>query len=225
MTSSAVPKTRAVTLHVDVGPSLKQAVVAAAASSGVRPSDWVRAALQRAVAVTSPVDLDPARSQPAGSAPQGGPPWRALRPASATLSPRAATSVGAPAAGMDSARSVTDIRLAPDDVLLLDEIVQRAGFRSRAAALRYLLRVLRREGGPEAVDALAQLPATIPALTDSNIMLQRLLSLLPQSEAGQGAPAREVLPVLDPLAVRAHLEAVSRVLAALRPLLLIRAPT
>lgn len=185
-------RAQASTLHVDLGEELKSAVVAAAAQAGLRPSDWVRSQLAQAAMVTVSDDRNLPDSGPRRRAPKGSGP--APEPKTHQLS------------------------LQTDDLTWLDQIAQAGGFRSRPAALRYALRVF---AAPESLAALKQLPRTIPALVQSNMTLQtavRLRNLLPLSGDGHSRLEAENNAALR-REIAGHLVEVSRLIAALQPLL------
>lgn len=220
------PRGRSCTFHVDLGPALKAAVLATAERRGVRPSDWVRQTLSRAVS---------GYADPSGGSGPGGPsPGRVTTTAAARSAdtrtlplpgyedwpalPQAQPSALAdlPEADPSAARFV-GIHLAPADIELLDQLVAAGGLRSRPAALRFLLRTLRLA---DTRRALSQLPRTVVALMESNLQLQ--LSLQRLGRLAQ-SPHETRIGAADSQAlrreVRQHLEEVAHVLAALRPLL------
>jgi hypothetical protein len=214
----ATTRSRACTLHVDLGEDLKQAVLAAAAGAGVKPSDWVRSQLSAAVggdAAAATIEAQPRGPQ--------------------SLQRHLSTPTSADGPQADTYRT-HQLSLQPDDIDQLDRVVQAGGFRSRPAALRYVLRV---QADPQALSALRHLGSAIPALVDSNTVLQSAIRL----EAALGAafaetgrhqfrggaahhPAvRAADTTADPLRrdLQEHLQTVARVIAALQPLLARRA--
>ena len=183
---------QAAVVHVDLGADLKAAVCAAAQQQGVRPSEWMRSQLAQAVSAAEPDTHEQGDSGPRRRAPKG------LGPA---VAPK-----------------THQLSLQTDDLTWLDQIAQAGGFRSRPAALRYALRVL---AAPDSLAALRQLPQSIPALVQSNMTLQtavRLRNLLPVGGEGQSRLEAEDNAALR-REIAQHLEAVSRLLAALQPLL------
>jgi len=192
-TARASSRSRASTVHVDLGEVLKADVLAAAAKAGATPSDWMRAALRRAA--DEQAAGDDLTSSKAG---RSGLP---VFPAGGSLADQAAS------------RPVA-VHLAADDVALIDQVVEAAHFRTRPAAVRYVLRVVLGGGGP-GLDALAQLPRSIPVLAAANVELRaavRRLESRPEVRASGGVA--ELGPVVD-----RHLQTASTVLAAVRPLL------
>ena len=186
-------RAQASTLHVDLGEGLKSAVAAAAAQAGLCPSEWVRSQLAQAANLAYSSDRNQPDSGPRRS--------RAFEPSGQAAEPK-----------------THQLSLQTDDLGWLDQIAQAGGFRSRPAALRYALRVL---ANSESLAALKQLPQAIPALVQSNMTLQtavRLRNLLPL-----GGNEQSRLDAEDNLALRReiakHLEDVSRLVAALQPLL------
>jgi hypothetical protein len=178
---------QAATLHVDLGQSLKTAVRQAAERAGMRPSDWVRSQLAAAVDHLEPEPSD--EPKPSGRT-------------SATI------------ADLLGDSRVHQLNLQPEDIEQLDRVAASGGFRTRPAALRFLLRV---QGSPEALTALRQLPQTIPVLTESNVSLQ-LAVRLAQVVGGNPVQGNGLDPALR-REIAAHLERASRVIAALQPLL------
>ena len=189
----AIRRAQASTLHVDLGEELKSAVVAAAAQAGLRPSEWVRSQLAQAAKAVDSSD----RNQP-----DSGPRRRgAFEPSGQAVEPK-----------------THQLSLQTDDLAWLDQIAQAGGFRSRPAALRYALRVL---ASSECLAALKQLPHAIPTLVQSNMTLQtavRLRNLLPLDGGVQSRLEAEDNAALR-REIAQHLEDVSRLVAALQPLL------
>jgi Arc/MetJ-type ribon-helix-helix transcriptional regulator len=190
--SSPNSRGQAAIVHVDLGADLKSAVCAAAHHAGVRPSEWMRSQLAQAVSAAEPRPAD---------RPGSGPRHR--------CTPEASGQIVAPKAHQLSLQS--------NDLAWLDQIAQAGGFRSRPAALRFALRAL---ASAEGLAALKQLPAAIPALVQSNMSLQaavRARQLLPETHE----PSRQI--GFDSATLRReiaeHLEKVSRLVAALQPLL------
>jgi Arc/MetJ-type ribon-helix-helix transcriptional regulator len=172
-------------IHVDLGDDLKADVAAAARDAGVSPSDWVRSALRRAAG-------------------EGGSPSGGGRPWAAAPAPRFAESVEEGGATRPVA-----IHLAPDDIALIDAVMDSGGFRSRPAAVRYLVRVA--AGGDGALAALRSLPELLPRLVDSNIELRSATRKL---RAGDPDSVGRVWQRID-----AQLLLVAQAMAALQPLL------
>lgn len=197
-TTTARPSSRSreSTVHVDLGEVLKADVLAAAAKAGATPSDWMRAALRRAAdEQASADDLTSSTFEQAG---------RTRLPI---------PEVGVSLADQSASRPIA-VHLAADDVALIDQVVEAAHFRTRPAAVRYVLRVVLGGGGP-GLDALAQLPRSIPVLAAANVELRaavRRLESRPEVSASGGVA--ELGPVVD-----RHLQTASTVLAAVRPLL------
>lgn len=172
-------------IHVDLGDDLKADVAAAARDADVSPSDWVRAALRRAVG-------------------EGGGPSGGGRPWAAELASRVVESVGDAGASRPVA-----VHLAPDDIAVVDAAMAAAGFRSRPAAVRYLVRVA--AGGDGAVAALRSLPELLPQLADSNIELRSATRKL---RAGDPDSVGRLWQRID-----AQLLLVAQAMAVLQPLL------
>ena len=186
---------KAATLHVDLGEELKSAVRAAADRAGMRPSDWVRSQLSAAVEGRSLCGLDE------GSAPSPDP-SPAVWPADPSSRAR-----------------IHQLTLQPEDIDQLDRIAAAGGFRSRPAALRFLLRA---HGSKEGQTALRRLPETVPALIEANVTLQTAVRLAAGFASLEPAGSRVASGALDPAVRReisAHLERASQVVAALQPLL------
>ncbi len=193
------PNTRgqAAIVHVDLGADLKSAVCSAAMQAGVKPSEWMRSQLAHAFSAAEP-GL-PAQPEP-------------------DLRRRRGPAACAPTAASKSHQ----LGLQADDLAWLDQIARAGGFRSRPAALRYALRLL---ASDEGLEALNQLPTVTLMLVKSNMTLQTALRLpdtFPSEALGQTQ-----LEAKDKLSLRreigAHLELVSQLLAALRPLLAVPA--
>jgi hypothetical protein len=192
-TTRASSRSRASTVHVDLGEVLKADVLAAAAKAGATPSDWMRAALRRA-----------ADDQTAGDD---------LSSSAAARSGLPVLPAGGSLADQSASRPIA-VHLAADDVALIDQVVEAAHFRTRPAAVRYVLRVVLGGGAP-GLEALAQLPRSIPVLAAANVELRaavRRLQSRPEVRAFGGVA--ELGPVVD-----RHLQTASTVLAAVRPLL------
>lgn len=189
----AVSRSRgqAATLHVDLGAELKTAVRAAAQRAGMRPSDWVRSQLAASVAAAEVSDSEAEQGRAAGSD-------RAQAESTDLFgSPRA-----------------HQLTLQPEDIEALDRVVTSGGFRSRPAALRFLLR---QHESAQGQAALRELPRSIPALAESNMTLQLAVRM-----TGAAAAAGGVAVGLDPTLrsdIAAHIERAARVVAALQPLL------
>jgi len=167
-------------IHVDLGDALKADLAAAAGRAGQSPSDWVRATLRRAVDAQSPAVEPLAPVQPGRS----GFPEDAPRPVA--------------------------VHLAADDIAFIDAAMEAGGFRSRPAALRFLLRAAAVDQGA-AVLALTALPELLPRLADANIELRAAARrLLAAEPASAGALWKQI---------DAHLLLTAQALAALRPLL------
>ena len=194
--SRASSRSRASTVHVDLGEVLKADVLAAAAKAGATPSDWMRAALRRAVD-------ERASGRGSGS----------LRSEPDERVGLHGLEVGNASADQAAARPIA-VHLAADDVALIDQVVDAAYFRTRPAAVRYVLRTVLGGGGP-GLDALAQLPRAIPALAAANVELRATVRRL-ESRADVHAfdSTAELGRVVD-----RHLQTASGVLQALRPLL------
>ena len=194
-TTRASSRSRASTVHVDLGEVLKADVLAAAAKAGATPSDWMRAALRRAADEQDSADDLTATFEQAG---------RTRLPI---------PEVGLSLADQSASRPIA-VHLAADDVALIDQAVEAAHFRTRPAAVRYVLRVVLGGGAP-GLEALAQLPRSIPVLAAANVELRaavRRLEARPEVRASGGVA--ELGPVVD-----RHLQTASTVLAAVRPLL------
>lgn len=162
----------------------------------MRPSDWVRSQLSAAVEGRSLPGVDRE-----GSAP----------------SPDVSPSVW-PTDPSSSAR-IHQLTLQSEDIDQLDRVAAAGGFRSRPAALRFLLRA---HGSKEGHAALRRLPETVPALIEANVTLQTAVRLAAGFASLQPAGSRGSSGALDPAVRReisAHLERASRVVAALQPLL------
>ncbi len=167
-------------IHVDLGDALKADLAAAAGRAGQSPSDWVRATLLRAVDAQSPA-----------------------------VEPLAPMQPGRSSFAEDAPRPVA-VHLAADDIAFIDAAMEAGGFRSRPAALRFLLRAAAVEQGA-AVLALTALPELLPRLADANIELRAAARrLLAAEPASAGALWKQV---------DAHLVLTAQALAALRPLL------
>ena len=195
-TTRASNRSRASTVHVDLGEVLKADVLAAAAKAGATPSDWMRAALRRAADEQAAAEeLTSPRAEQAG---------RSELPMLAVDGSLADQSASRPIA----------VHLAGDDVALIDQVVEAAYFRTRPAAVRYVLRVVLGGGGP-GLAALAQLPRSIPVLAAANVELRAAVRRLEsRSEVRAPGGISELGPVVD-----RHLQTASSVLAAVRPLL------
>jgi hypothetical protein len=100
--------------------------------------------------------------------------------------------------------------MAADDIALIDSAVDAGGFRSRPAALRFLLRAAAVDKGA-AVRALIGLPELLPRLADANIELRAAARRL---QAAEPASAGALWKQVD-----AHLVLTAQALAVLRPLL------
>lgn len=177
---------KAATLHVDLGEDLKAAVLVAAQRAGMRPSDWVRGQLAAAV--------------------DGGGQGRAVP----DVEPQR------PSADLFASARVHQLTLQPRDVEQLDGVAAAGGFRSRPAALRF---VLRQHACADGQAALRQLPKSIPALAESNVTLQAAVRLA----AGliSVSPGATLEPALR-RDIGEHMVRASRVVAALQPLLAAR---
>jgi Arc/MetJ-type ribon-helix-helix transcriptional regulator len=212
--ASASTRSRAATLHVDLGEDLKQAVRLAAERAGVKPSDWVRTQLSAAVAADAPA--------PAGEDPIRKSADRLRQTFTSALRPEE----------LEPNRT-HQLSLQGEDVDQLDRVVTAGGFRSRPAALRYVLRL---QTDAQALGAFRQLSATVPALIDSNMALHSAIRLeaafaeaaVTRAGSGEvghrGAPVAggSRLPTLN-RELQDHLQAAARVIAALQPLLVRRA--
>jgi hypothetical protein len=195
-TARASSRSRASTVHVDLGEVLKADVLAAAAKAGATPSDWMRAALRRAV-----------DEQVSGSG------WGSLRPEPAERVGLHGLEVRNSPADQAAARPIA-VHLAADDVALIDQVVDAAYFRTRPAAVRYVLRTVLGGGGP-GLDALAQLPGAIPVLAAANVELRAAARRLEsQADIRASDSTAELGRVVE-----GHLQTASGVLQALRPLL------
>lgn len=179
---------KASTLHVDLGEDLKAAVLAAAQLAGMRPSDWVRSQLAAAAVV------------------ERGGQGRAVP----DVEPQR------PSADLFASARVHQLTLQPRDVEQLDGVAAAGGFRSRPAALRF---VLRQHACADGHAALRQLPQSIPALAESNVTLQAAVRLA----AGliSVSPGATLEPALR-RDIGEHMVRASRVVAALQPLLAAR---
>lgn len=167
-------------IHVDLGDALKADLAAAADRAGQSPSDWVRATLRRAVDAQSPA-VEPLAPMPPGRS----------------------------SFAEDASRPVA-VHLAADDIAFIDAAMEAGGFRSRPAALRFLLRAAAVDQGA-AVRSLTALPELLPRLADANIELRAAARrLLAAEPASAGALWKQV---------DAHLVLTAQALAALRPLL------
>lgn len=192
MTAPSSSRSRAATLHVDLGEGLKADVLTAAAAAGSTPSDWVRAALRRAAEEQSVNGAGPGSKSSDKVVP--------LRPLSGPATP-----------STPGTRPIA-VHLAADDVALIDDVVAASKFRTRPAAVRFVLRAVLADGeGGDALAALAELPRAVPALAAANIEL-RVATRRLESHASHDASALCQL-------VEQHLHSASKVLAALRPLL------
>lgn len=195
-TARAASRSRAATVHVDLGEVLKADVLAAAEKAGATPSDWMRTALRRAV-----------DEQASGSGPGS------LRPEHDECFGLQGREVRNPSADQAAARPIA-VHLAADDVALIDQVVDAAYFRTRPAAVRYVLRTVLGGGGP-GLDALAQLPGAILVLAAANVELRAAVRRLEsRSETRAFDSTAELGRVVD-----RHLQTASGVLQALRPLL------
>jgi hypothetical protein len=184
---------QAAIVHVDLGADLKSAVCAAAQRAGMRPSEWIRSQLAKAVTAAEP-----------GFQKQDESGLRRRHPSAAS--------------GPAAEPKTHQLSLQSDDLAWLDQIALAGGFRSRPAALRYALRVL---ANPDSLVALKQLPQAIPALVQSNMTLQtavRLRNLLPLDGRAQSRLEAEDKAALR-REITQHLQEVSRLVAALQPLL------
>ena len=195
--SASTSRGQSAALHVDVGPEIKAAVREAAQRAGVRPSDWVRSCLARALleqGTAGSVDEVPARDRHVDGQSTG-----STRDLFAASRPH-------------------QLSLQADDVEQLDRVAEAAGCRSRPAAVRYALRVMSTQ---ESLAGLRQLPRTMAALVDSNVALQSAARLAAAFD--EAAPGwQRAGGAMDPAVLRqlpGHLEQAARVLAALRPLL------
>lgn len=195
--STATSRGQSAALHVDVGPEIKAAVREAARREGVRPSDWVRSCLARALlerGKAGSLEEVPSRGQAADELSRG------------------------TTRDLFAASRVHQLSLQADDVEQLDRVAEAAGFRSRPAALRYALRVMSTQ---ESLAGLRQLPRAMAALVDSNVALQSAARLAAAFDAVAPGGQRSG-GGMDPAVLRqlpGHLEQAARVLAALRPLL------
>lgn len=187
---------KAAALHVDLGEELKSAVRAAAGRAGMRPSDWVRSQLSAAVEGRSLPGVD---HEGSAASPDS-------RPAAWPADP-------------SSGDRIHQLTLQPEDIDQLDRIASAGGFRSRPAALRFLLHA---HVSKEGQAALRRLPETVPALVEANVTLQTAVRLAAGFASLEPAGSRGASGVPDPAVRReisAHLERASRVVAALQPLL------
>lgn len=192
------PKPRA-TLNVDLG-ALREAVEARSAAAGVKPSAWVRQALQEALA------------RPQGGAATGD-----------DTGERGVPPLADQAQGVDASRGKGVYRawFDAEQTAKLDLVVARTGRRSRIKALHALLDGVQLEpAGASAVN----LVAAVGALTRSNYemvgigrnlnQLAKNLNAYPgKTTAADRSAIERVLAM-----TRGHVEQAARLVAELRPL-------
>lgn len=191
------------TLHVDLGEELKSSVLAAAQRAGMRPSDWVRSQL-KAAATAAPTTASTFSAANAGAQADASKQGRA----------HGRDLPGRASEDLFTSPRTHQLTLQAEDLEPLDRVASAGGFRSRPAALRFLLR---HHDNAQSLAALRALPQTIPALAESNMALQLAVRMAQAvgfaGDAGAGA---------DPALrrdIQAHMDRAARVVAALQPLL------
>ncbi len=185
---------KAATLHVDLGEELKSAVRAAADRAGMRPSDWVRSQLAAAVdggEVSGAEPKEPVEAQSNYSS-------------------------GSTSPDLFASARIHQLTLQPEDIDQLDRVAAAGGFRSRPAALRFLLRA---HDSAEGRAALRRLPETLPALIEGNVTLQSAVRLAAGFSSLDPSAPPCGLDSSTRREISVHMERASRVVAALLPLL------